>query len=112
MTFAKLTSREWALLLKSPDSFVGRGYQVWACISTFDATTGPGAFLGQASFAIQTYWYLKGTPAAFTGDPAKLAPFVKGDVVFMKATVLGFGYGLVQFRVVGISSKGSCARYI
>lgn len=112
VTYAKLTSRQWAVLLKSPDSYVGQGYQVWACISTFNATTGPGAFLAQASYQLETYWYIKGVPAGFTGDPSKLAPFVKGDVVTMKVVVLGSAYGQVQFQVASIARKGSCDKYL
>ena len=84
-TYASISSRTWALITKDPDKYVGRGYKLYACISQFDAATGPDGFRAQASYRVESYWYSDGKNAIFTGDEDKLADFVEGDVVSMNA---------------------------
>ena len=117
-TFAKLTSRQWAQLVKAPDSYVGSGYEVWACITQFDAATGGDSFRGDAANARLTYWSLDGTNAFFLGDSGALAPFVQDDIVFMKVvdlgsytydTTIGGSITVPWFEIVAIANKGSCA---
>jgi hypothetical protein len=48
MAYGKLSDRAWAKLVKSPDRYTGKGYELWACISQFDAATGDDMFRGQA----------------------------------------------------------------
>lgn len=116
VTFAKVSSRTWAQIVKSPDSYLGNRYQVWACITQFDAATGPGAFLTNASYQRERYWF-NGNPAFFNGAEAALAAFVKDDIVFMSVIGAGsFSYDtqaggnttVPLFQVVHISRKGSC----
>lgn len=116
VTFAKVSSRTWAQIVKSPDSYVGNRYQVWACITQFDAATGPAAFLTDASYQRERYWF-NGNPAFFNGAESALAPFVKDDIVFMSVIGAGsFSYDtqaggnttVPLFQVVHISRKGSC----
>jgi hypothetical protein len=104
-------------LVKSPDSYLGDGFLLWACISQFDAATGPDSFRGQASYKNQAYWYSDGDNALFTGDEAKLADFVADDIVYMKVVSLGsFSYDTQNggnttvplFDVVTIKRKGGC----
>ncbi|HEX5240452.1 MAG TPA: hypothetical protein VFW20_05595, partial [Candidatus Limnocylindrales bacterium] len=83
-TYSKLTSRQWAQLVKAPDQYIGNGYQIWACITQFDAATGDDSFRGQGYYAKTDYWYLNGANVLFTGDAAQLAPYVENDIVFMK----------------------------
>lgn len=118
ITYAKLTSREWSKVVKAPDNYAGKGYQVWACISQFDAATGTDSFRAQASYAKQEYWYTDGANTLFSGTTDQLADFVQDDVVFMKVLSLGsFSYDtqiggnttVPLFEVVSISRKGSCA---
>ena len=116
-TYATLSSRNWAKLVKSPDTYTGKGYVIWACIFQFDAATGDEGFLAQASYKKLSYWYTDGENASFTGTAAKLADFVEDDVVYMKVvsegsysydTQAGGNTTVPQFRVVSISRKGSC----
>ena len=44
-SYAKLSDRQWALIVKSPDDYVGKRFELWTCIWQFDAATGPEAFL-------------------------------------------------------------------
>lgn len=117
MTYASLTSRAWAKLVKSPDTYTGKGYVVWGCIFQFDAATGQDSFLAQASYRKESYWWSNGENAAFTGNAAKLADFVEDDVVYMKVVSLGsYSYDtqaggnttVPKFEIVTISRKGGC----
>jgi DNA-directed RNA polymerase subunit RPC12/RpoP len=116
-TYAKPTNRQWAQIVKSPDKYIGKGYQVWACITQFDAATGPDTFRAQASNAKEEYWYSDGDNALFYGDETRLADFVTDDVVVMNVTSLGsFSYDtqvggnttVPLFNVDKITRKGSC----
>lgn len=117
LTYAKLSNRAWAKIVKSPDRYIGKGYVLWACIWQFDAATGPGSFLAQASNRKLSYWWTDGENAWFDGSAAKLADFVEDDVVYMKVVVEGsYSYDtqaggnttVPQFRIVSISRKGGC----
>ena len=117
MTYATLSNRAWAKLVKSPDSYTGKGYVVWGCIFQFDAATGAEGFLAQAANRKLSYWFSDGENASFTGDAAKLADFGENDVVSMKVvsegsysydTQAGGNTTVPQFRGVSISRKGSC----
>jgi hypothetical protein len=89
IVYAKLSARAWQLLVKAPDKYVGKTYQVWACISQFDAATGDDTFRAQASNAKQDYWYSNGDNALFSGDAAALSSYVTNDLVLMYVTSLG-----------------------
>lgn len=117
ITYAKLTSRSWALVVKSPDKYLGRGYYIWGCISQFDAATGDDTFRAEAWYQKTAYWYLDGDNALFTGDADRLSNFVQDDVVYMKVVSLGsFSYDtqiggnttVPLFQIISISRKGSC----
>ena len=60
VTYTKLTSRAWKLIVKSPDKYTGKAYQLWGCIRQFDAATGDSNFLANASYKKETYWNLYG----------------------------------------------------
>ena len=63
VSYVTLTSRAWALLVKAPDTYLGKAYKVWGCISQFDAATGADSFRAQASYRNETYWYSDGVNA-------------------------------------------------
>jgi hypothetical protein len=112
-----LSDRDWALVVKDPDAHLGETYQLWACISQFDAATGPDTFRGQASNKNEDFWYSDAVNAFFVGLPFDLADYVEDDVVFMDILAQGaFSYDNTSggtttapiFGVVSISLKGSC----
>ena len=116
-SYAKLSDRQWALILKTPDDYVGKRFELWTCIWQFDAATGPEAFLGNASNKKQEYWNLYGENTSFTGPTDRLSEFVEGDIVFMKVRSLGsYSYDtqaggnttVPQFYIEGLSLKGNC----
>ncbi len=117
IVYATLSDRSWQKVVKAPDSYMGRTYQIWACISQFDAATGLDTFRGQGSNKKREYWYLDGENALFTGDEGRLSDFVEGDMVYLKVTVLGsYSYDTQiggnttapWFEVDKIARKGSC----
>lgn len=117
VSYAKLSNRAWAKLVKSPDRYVDKHYQLWACIFQFDAATGDDAFLAYASNKKREYWFSDGENSSFRGDADQLADFVEDDVVVMNVTSLGsYSYDtqaggnttVPAFRVDKISRKGSC----
>ena len=117
VSYKKLSDRNWKKLVKAPDNFIGRTYQIWACIWQFDAATGEDAFLGNASYKKQEYWNLYGENASFTGDADRLADFVEGDAVVMNVVSAGsYSYDtqaggnttVPAFEIVKITRKGSC----
>jgi len=117
VTYATLASRAWAKVVKSPDTYLGKGYVLWGCITQFDAATGADSFRAQASYKNQEWWYTDGVNAFFNGDEARLADFVADDIVYMKVVSLGsFSYDTQNggnttvplFEVVSIKRKGSC----
>jgi hypothetical protein len=115
--YKKLPDRSWAKLVKAPDDYIGRTYQVWACVTQFDAATGPDTFRGEASNKKREYWFLDGENALFTGDVRQLNDIVQDDVVVMNVSSLGsFTYDtqiggettVPWFSVAKITRKGSC----
>lgn len=115
-SYATLTSRDWAKVVKAPDTYLGKGYKLWACIAQFDAATGTDTFRGNASWHKETYWY-KGSNSFFVGVEAQLADFLTGDVVAMNVIGLGsYSYDtqtggnttVPLFEVVTIKHAGSC----
>jgi len=105
------------LLVKAPDKYTGRTYQLWGCISQFDAATGDDTFRAETLNRKTSYWYLDGSNALFNGDADRLSDFVEDDVVFMNVVAAGsFTYDtqvggsttVPLFSVVSISRKGSC----
>ena len=116
--YKKLYDRSWRLVVKSPDDYIGRTYQVWACIWQFDAATGPDAFLGNAANKRLEYWFSDGENASFVGDESQLSDFVEGDIVVMNVLVMGsYSYDtqaggnttVPSFIIEKISRKGDCS---
>jgi hypothetical protein len=116
-SYAKLAKADWAKILGAPAKSVGKGYQVWACITAFDTTTGRDSFRAASSYRKEPSWSRVATNAHFNGTEKQLAGFVAGDVVQVNAVGLGsFPYAaqgggttaMPTFYVTKISRKGSC----
>lgn len=117
VSYKTVSSRTWSLIVKAPDNYLGKTYQLWACITQFDAATGLDSFRGNASYRKESYWYTDAVNTYFTGSAARLADFVQDDIVLMNVTSLGsFSYDTQNggnttvplFQVEKISRKGSC----
>jgi hypothetical protein len=117
-SYATLSSRNWAKVVKAPDNYIGKGYKLWGCISQFDAATGAGSFRAETSYRKESYWYSEGTNAFFNGSEDGLADFVQDDVLAMDVMSLGsYSYDTQNggnttvplFLVMKIKRVGSCA---
>ena len=62
-SYAKVSSRNWAKIVKAPDKYTGKGFQVWACISQFDAATGDDSLPRAGFVQKEPYWYSDGDNA-------------------------------------------------
>ncbi len=115
--YQKVSDRTWSKIMKSPDKYLTDAFQVWACITQFDAATGGDTFRAQALGKRTQYWYIDGDNALFTGDEDKLADYVEGDVVSMNVlgggsfsydTQIGGSTTVPWFLVQSIKHRGSC----
>jgi hypothetical protein len=115
-SYAALSKRQWARVVKAPDDYKGNGYKLWGCITQFDAATGTDAFRADASYRKEAYWYT-GTNTFFNGNADGLADFVQGDIIFMDVMSLGsYSYDTQNggnttvplFLVMKIKRSGSC----
>jgi hypothetical protein len=115
-TFATLSERDWAQIVKSPDAHRGEGYVVYACVTQFDAATGPASFRANASWQNEQYSFA-GDNAWFEGSASLLNDVVKDDELQMRVTVTGaYSYStqiggqttVPAFQVVGIDLKERC----
>lgn len=118
--YQRLSKRSWQRVVKAPDRYEGKGYQVWACITQFDSATGEASFRGQGSYRRlgEFDWFSDGDNAIFSGDERRLDPFVTDDVVSMKViargsfsyeTTIGGETTVPLFEVVSIKrERGSC----
>ena len=89
IAYQQLGGRGWALVVKAPDNYTGRHYVLRACITQFDAATGPEAFLSRASYQNLDYWYSDGEPVFFNGPEGRLKDYAEGDIVQVNATSPG-----------------------
>lgn len=116
-SFDKLSDRELQRVVRGPDRFDGRGFQLWACIWQFDAATGEGSFLAYISHRNEDAWFTADN-AWFLGEPNALVDVAAGDIVKINAVVMGAytydtttgGFSTVpQFGVLKIDrQRGSC----
>ena len=90
----KLSARTWQKIVKDPDSYSGKRYIVYGEIRQFDAATGTDTFLADVAHKNTTsYGFFDGENTMLTGEEAKLADFVEGDVIKATVTVIGsFSY--------------------
>ena len=90
--YATLSSRKFKLLVKDPDSQVGKTYVLYGEVTQFDAATGKDTFLANSGPAKKRISYGFTTYAQnseFTSDEIMLGDLVQGDCFTAKVTVLG-----------------------
>lgn len=80
------SARQWALVVKNPDAYVGKMYVIYGQIRQFDAATGTDQFLADtASRNTLSYGFFDGENTLMTGTERLFSPLVEDDV--FKATV-------------------------
>jgi hypothetical protein len=90
--YATLSSRRFKLLVKDPDSYVGKTYVLYGEVTQFDAATGKDTFLansGPAKKRISYGYTTYSENSEFTSDEIMLSDLVQGDCFKAKVTVLG-----------------------
>jgi hypothetical protein len=92
--YAEIPERDFALLIKDPDSSVGKNLIVHGSIWQFDAASGKCSFLAStASTLMESDWEYSEDVMVYGGDGesdcALLDPVVEGDVVKMWVTNTG-----------------------
>lgn len=88
------SSRDWAKVVKNPDSFTGKRYVIYGEVNQFDSATGDDTFLADTAHRDTTsYGYFDGENTMLTGSAGKLEDLVEGDVFRATVTVAGsFSY--------------------
>lgn len=89
VVYAKLTDRQWKLVAKNPDSYVGDTYIVYGQVTQFDAATGVDTFRANVGARNMPYEFDYDTNTLMQGDAAKLRNLVGDDEFQAKVTVLG-----------------------
>jgi hypothetical protein len=114
-----LGAREFALLVKDPDSHKGKVFRVFGEVNQFDAATGDEQFLassGPAKSAIEYGFTEYDQNTLFTGSAQQLASIVEGDVFSAVVEVsgtesydtqIGGNTTVPKFRVLAIEVYGS-----
>jgi hypothetical protein len=86
----ELSSREWALIAKSPDSHVGEHVVVFGYVSQFDSVTGPAAFRASLDGVRHRQTYEYDTNAILVGRSVdQLANVVVNDMFRAEVTITG-----------------------
>jgi hypothetical protein len=118
-SYKTLSARQFKLMVKDPDAYIGKTYVVYGEITQFDSATGTDTFradTGPKKLRI-SYGYVDYDQNSFLqGTESKLKKLVEGDCFKAKVTVLGsFSYDtqaggnttVPLFQVDSISVYGS-----
>jgi len=92
-TYRTLSPREWKLVAKNPDAYVGRTYVVYGVVTQFDAATGDDTFRADVGPRNMAEVWDYETNTLLTGDAERLRDVVEDDEFRAEVTVLGsFSY--------------------
>jgi hypothetical protein len=86
----RVTKREWAKVVKNPDSYIGERYIIYGQVTQFDSATGDDGFLADTAHAnTMSYGFFDGENTVFTGTAKQLDDLVEDDVFRASVEVLG-----------------------
>jgi hypothetical protein len=89
-TYQAIAPRDFALLVKNPDAYVGQKFVVYGAVTQFDSATGPSTFRGNTGAVPQADWYDYDQNTIIQArDPAILTDVVEDDMVTMYVEVGG-----------------------
>ncbi|MET7747850.1 hypothetical protein [Micromonospora sp. NPDC005367] len=92
-SYKTLTARQWKLIAKNPDAYIGKTYVVYGVVTQFDAATGTDTFRADVAHWRLTDKYDYETNTMLTGDAADLENLVEDDIFRANVTVLSsFSY--------------------
>lgn len=91
--YLTLSERQWKLIAKNPDSYIGKAYIVYGVVTQFDAATGTDTFRADVGHKKMPDEYDYRTNTLLTGSESGLKNLVEGDVFRGKVRVVGsFSY--------------------
>ncbi|MFI7515708.1 hypothetical protein ACIBVK_19680 [Micromonospora echinofusca] len=92
-SYKTLSERQWKLIAKNPDAYVGRTYVVFGRVTQFDAATGVDTFRANVAHRRMADEYDYETNTLLTGSAADLDNLVEDDIFRANVTVLSaFSY--------------------
>jgi hypothetical protein len=86
----RVTKREWAKVVKDPDSYIGERYIIYGQVTQFDSATGDDGFRADTAHTnTMSYGFFDGKNTVFTGTAKQLDDLVEEDVFRASVEVLG-----------------------
>ncbi|MGW3859346.1 hypothetical protein [Micromonospora arida] len=92
-SYKTLTERQWKLIAKDPDGYLGKTYVVYGRVTQFDAATGSDSFRADVAHRRMAEEYDYETNTILNGSASDLDNLVEDDIFRANVTVLGsFSY--------------------
>ncbi|NYF59365.1 hypothetical protein [Micromonospora purpureochromogenes] len=92
-SYKALTERQWKLIAKNPDAYMGKTYVVYGRVTQFDAATGTDSFRADVAHRRMADEYEYETNTILNGSESDLDNLVEDDIFRANVTVLGsFSY--------------------
>jgi uncharacterized membrane protein YcgQ (UPF0703/DUF1980 family) len=86
----RVSKRQWAKIVKKPESYKGNRYIIYGQVTQFDSATGDDTFLADTAHRnTMSYGFFDGDNALLTGSTKQLDDLVEDDVFRASVTVLG-----------------------
>jgi hypothetical protein len=87
---ARVSKRQWAKIVKKPESYKGDKYIIYGQVTQFDSATGDDNFLADTAHRnTMSYGFFDGENTLLTGTAKQLDDLVEDDVFRASVTVLG-----------------------
>lgn len=92
-SYKTLTERQWKLIAKDPDGYLGKTYVVYGRVTQFDSATGTDSFRADVAHRRMAEDYDYETNTILNGSESDLDNLVEDDIFRANVTVLGsFSY--------------------
>ncbi|MEV1328547.1 hypothetical protein AB0J20_03085 [Micromonospora costi] len=92
-SYKTLSERQWKLIAKNPDAYIGKTYVVFGRVTQFDAATGVDTFRADVAHRRMAEKYDYETNTMLTGSASDLENLVEDDIFRANVTVLSsFSY--------------------
>ncbi|MEU1844151.1 hypothetical protein [Micromonospora sediminicola] len=88
-SYRTLSARQWKLIAKNPDAYLGRHYVVYGRVTQFDAATGTDTFRADVAHRRMPDEYDYETNTMLSGSESGLADLVEDDIFRANVSVLG-----------------------
>jgi hypothetical protein len=87
---ARISKRQWAKIVKKPESYKGEKCIIYGQVTQFDSATGDDSFLADTAHRnTMSYDFFDGENTLLTGNAKQLDDLVEDDVFRASVTVLG-----------------------